>query len=322
MNYSTIRSGDGKVSRDTSPNYRRNADTVISKLAEFLPSRIVGAILRFIEKSDLSFIEEIRLRSEKCVSLTADSVNYRLNVCCTTDEIMNTFSEICEKSLYAHRETIKRGYITLENGVRIGICGKASYDHEELIGVSEVTSLCIRIPHPMNDVGGEVYDLFNKSQMPKGVLIYSPPGIGKTTLLRGVISKLAGNIPPYRVAVVDARGELGYSLDRKDLCVDILSGYSKAEGIEIAARTLSAQIIVCDEIGSYSEAESIIYAHSCGIPLLASAHASDINELINKPAINYMFKSGIFDTFVGISRKRGAFDYNYEITLGGDLHST
>ncbi len=67
VNYSTIRSGDGKVSRDTSPNYRRNADTVISKLAEFLPSRIVGAILRFIEKSDLSFIEEIRLRSEKCV---------------------------------------------------------------------------------------------------------------------------------------------------------------------------------------------------------------------------------------------------------------
>ena len=80
----------------------------------------------------------------------------------------------------------------------------------------------------------------------RGVLVYSPPGVGKTTLIRAVAARLASGREARRVSVVDSRGELACGLSDAGLCIDILSGDPKAVGIEIAARTLGSEVIVCD----------------------------------------------------------------------------
>lgn len=288
-------------------------------LCDILPPHIYTSLIDFSEKIGRDNVEEIRLRSNKCVCVTSSDINYRLNTVCSKEMMDHIFKKLCSDSVYAHLETIRNGFISLKNGMRVGVCGKANMENGIVIGVSEITSICIRLPRPVLTIGNEIYDLLSTLEKGKGVLIYSPPGEGKTTLLRSLCIKLAGGKEPCRVVVVDSRGEIGPYLDRKDLCVDVLLGYSKAIGIEIATRTLTAQYIVCDEIGNAADAEAILQAHNCGVPLIATAHASTVDELLQRPTIRYLINSHIFGAMVGLTRHRQSLDFIYNITYENEL---
>jgi stage III sporulation protein AA len=151
------------------------------------------------------------------------------------------------------------------------------------------------------------------------VLVFSPPGVGKTTLLRAVIAEMTCGRNAIRCAVIDTRGELSCFLPR-DTCADVLSGYPKGEGIEIAARCFNPQLIVCDEIGGeFSEAQAIAAAHNCGVPLLATAHASGMEELLKRDPIAFLHGKKIFSHYVGISRGASDGDYLYETFIADEL---
>lgn len=258
-------------------------------------------------------INEIHLRLDGCCSVTSNRKNIPFGRPLTRKELDTVLHKMCDGSLYAYSDTINKGYITLPGGVRVGVAGRAVTEKGRIIGVYDISTLCIRIPHDVKRVGGRVEELLRSSNFTSGVLVYSPPGVGKTTLLRAVIASLASGSDAVRVAVVDTRGELGCRLP-SGLCLDLLSGYPKAVGIEIAARTLNPQIIVCDEIGAeVSEAESIRAAHNCGVPLLATAHASSVSGLLKRTGIGLLHEAAIFGYYVGITRTDGV-DYRYNIT--------
>ncbi len=257
-------------------------------------------------------IEEIRLRCGGICSITEGNRNLLLKNRLDRRQMDETVRKICDGSLYAYSDTINRGYIVMSGGIRVGVCGRAVTDKGRICGVYDISSLCIRLPHRAPTVGGRICELLRQTELCGGVLIYSPPGVGKTSLLRAVISSLAGGDHPIRTAVIDSRGELGCFLSDK-LCVDLLSGYPKGQGIEIASRTLSPQLIVCDEIGGdIAEAEAIAAAHNCGVALLASAHARSTSELLCKKGIALLHGMGVFSYYVGISRSSG-YDYIYKI---------
>ena len=209
---------------------------------------------------------------------------------------------LCEGAVYAHRECIKAGYISLAGGIRVGIGGTAGYDGGALVGISEISSLVFRIPTGVFSEIGTVYEVYKKCE--RGMLIFSPPGVGKTTALRSLAGLIGGGREAEQVAVVDERCEFDIE-DYENSSVDILRGYKRETGIEIALRTLSPSVIILDEIGRRKEAEAMLESLNSGVKIIASAHAKCYSELRMRTAIIPFLENGVFDAFVGIELKDG-----------------
>ena len=280
-------------------------------LEEYLPARICEEINSL--GNSISKIEEIRLRSGGHVSLTTNKGNLFLRSTLSYSEIKDVLAAMCNNSLYAHSDTINNGYITLRGGIRVGICGRAAIDGGKVLGVYDISSLNIRIPLVLKNLGDPICRLLREMRENTGVLVYSPPGVGKTTLLRSVAYRMASGAGAWRVALIDSRGELGTYEENRCAAIDILSGYPKPLGIEIAARTMNAQLMVCDEIGDKEEANAIISAQNCGVPLLASAHGDNILGLLRRPQILKLHNARVFGAYVRITRGISGGEYVYEI---------
>lgn len=282
-----------------------------SVIYDILPSHLCDEVELAVPAGEV--IEELRLRRGRCASITVSGRNLRLSTVLSGVEMDELLLLLCEGSLYAHSETVCRGYIALNGGIRVGLCGRAGVLGTQVTGVSEISAISVRIPHAAPPIGEEIVRLLYRQSLTRGVLIYAPPAMGKTTVLRSVAVRMAGGESPLRVAVVDTRGELAFSLGSPSLLIDLLSGYPRGLGISIAARTLSAQLIVCDEIGDMNEAKEIVEAHNCGVPLLASAHAADVEELLARPGLRLLHEARCFGAYVRVFRRPGAFEFDYDI---------
>ncbi len=271
----------------------------IESILALLPQRVAEAISEYRE----DVICEIRIRAERPITITTPSANIPTSVVCTRTEMTDIVGRMCGGSLHAYSDTIKNGYIPLPEGCRAGVCGTFSGGM-----VRDITSLCIRIPRNVRGVGLSLCRRLISSGG-RGMLIYSPPGEGKTTLLRDVAATLSS--PPYlrRVALIDSRGELFREDSFSVSIADIYTGYPKAYGIELATRTMSPQFIVCDELGA-EEAKSVIEAQNCGVPLIASAHASTLDGLMRRPAFRELDSAGVFGLYVGIKRMGAGFSFD------------
>ena len=278
-----------------------------------------------IEGCGAPFAEELRIHSDRVTSVTAVGRNYSTDVILTESDLAQILRAMCAGSLYAYGEQICQGYLSMEGGIRVGICGTAAIEEGRVIGVNHVTSLIVRIPHRVRIDAEPVLKRILTPVGVRGMLIYSPPGVGKTTLLRAVAEQCAAPANGIRVVIVDTRGELSYALDDNRLTLDILKGYPRKTGIEIAVRSLGAQLIVCDEIGNASDADAIMTAANCGVALVASAHAGSLSELLTRPVLSELHRARIFQTYLQLERHRTAFRYTFHdwsdarmLSNGGD----
>ncbi len=282
-----------------------------SVLGELLPARLKEELEKVVPAG--LFPEELRLRRGRCASVSVGGMNLRLDCVFTGEEMDALLLLLCGGSLYAHGDTLCRGYLTLPYGIRVGVCGHANTVEDRVVGITDISAFVIRIPHRAPRIGGEICGLLRDRPLAGGVLIFAPPAVGKTTLLRAVCARMADGEDPWRVVVVDTRGELSFSLDSPRLLVDVLTEYPRGVGISIAARSMAAQLIVCDEIGDLEEAREIVAAGGCGVPLLASAHAGTLADLLARPAFALLHEARCFGTYVRITRHEERFDFRYDV---------
>ena len=193
----------------------------------------------------------------------------------------------------------------------MGIGGHAGYDGGRCVGVNDVSALVFRIPSATSEFAEELYLSWLRDGK-GGMLIISPPGGGKTTTLRS----LAGYVGTsrdggVRTVIVDERCEIDRD-DYLDSQVDILSGYKRHDGIEIAIRTMSPEVIMCDEIFSERDADALIGALGAGITVIATAHGSSKNDIMQRDGIRRLVELGMFDTLVTVTRESADFGYTKE----------
>ena len=230
-------------------------------------------------------VAEIRLRTSRpAYAVTLDGRNIPCSPPFTQEDINECFLELCRNSVHSFAREIAEGYITLPGGGRVGFCGTAVIQEGRLTALRDISSLNIRFPRQVKGCAEELCRrVFSEGLC--SVIVCGRPLSGKTTVLRDM-ARILGQA--HRVAVVDSRGELAGvhggipALDVGEN-TDVLNGYSKADGIMCALRSLSPEIIICDEIGG--DAESVRQCMNCGVKLVVSAHAGSIAELTRRPSL-------------------------------------
>ncbi len=249
-----------------------------------------------VRKNKLS---ELHLRAGGRSTAAFSGEVVRFSASPTGEELSDVLRAMCNGALYTFRESISRGYITLDGGVRVGICADARYDGGELVGMGDPTSLVYRIPTcDLSNNTDELYSVWLETKY--GMLIYSPPGVGKTTALRSLAKRIGEGADFLNVAVIDERREFS-CVDFSSAAVDVFSGYKRCDGLEIALRAASADVMVIDEIGGRGEAEKMLDFLNSGVRIIASAHAGSEEELLKRSSLRPFFEHGIFDTLAGIS---------------------
>ena len=284
---------------------------------EALPYRLASETVNMAVNGGIRLCE-IRLRLGCPLTVTSCGKNcYSRTVLCTSEDIDMTLRKLCGNSLYSHADTIREGYISYVHGIRAGICGKAVVRDGKIDAVTDVTSVNIRIPHRVRGAADGIYRLLESRGFRDSLLVYSPPGVGKTTVLRELVGKLSSGTSAYNVAVVDSRCELAAGLDGT-AAVDVLSSYPRGRGIEIAVRTLSPDYVVCDEIYTEEDAAALRLAVGSGVRIIASAHGRSYADLASRDGVGQTVKNGVFDVFAGLLERQGR-GYKTEITFTEDI---
>ncbi len=289
----------------------------IDNLLIYLPERLSKALISLPFKN----IKEIRLRANAPTSVTCEKgnitfdskgnvVSTEMGMILTPAEINNCVTALCRNSRYSFEDVIKNGFIPLREGCRAGVCGKTVTIDGKVLTVSEITSINIRLSSFIPDLAKDLAKLMKKRHC--GVLVYSPPGVGKTTYLKSAIHLLSTGkySPSYRVGVVDERFELSEGI-RSNGLYDIISGSPKDYGIELLTRTMSPEIIVCDEI-LWRESDAILKNCNSGVSFICSIHGNTMESISKRSYTKPLFDAGIFTYAVGIECSGG--EYKYTVT--------
>ncbi len=267
-------------------------------------------------------LQEIRLRVNQPVRVLDDR-EHRLPMIYGEREMEEIFRYVCHDSVYAYEEERKQGYIMVEGGHRIGITGELTADGNGRFIAKYIRYMNIRLAHEHKGIAEKMIGyLYRGAEEGKLVntLIISPPGVGKTTLLRDtirLISNGSGGFQGCNVGVVDERGEIAGAYRGSAMLdcgerTDIITGGDKQQGISILVRTFAPRVIAIDEIGKSADAEAILHAGVSGCSILATVHGSSIEDVRHKAGLEQILGMGLIDRFVVLSMD-GRMDRYFEV---------
>ncbi len=285
-------------------------------------SKRLSDMFSAMSDEDKSRIREIRIRNRRPVTVITDKgaefllssgrltqVYSDLTLKTDENEVAEIFRRLCGYSVHSFSDAVNRGYITLNGGHRAGVAGTAVTENGKITAVRDICAVNLRIAREIKGSADEILRMFFSEGL-CSVIIAGPPSSGKTTVLRDLARQLSGAEGMCRKTFIcDERGEIGASfsgIEQNDIGInsDLITSYPKSEGIMIGLRSFSPDIIICDEVSTYEEAEAVISGVNSGVCFALSIHARSERELKSKPILRMLLETGEFDKIVLLSGTR------------------
>lgn len=287
----------------------------VKQKTKFLPSSIKKLVEQLDEKVCMQ-IEELRMREGQTLSYVSMGEEHVPDIwrshTVTAKEISWVLESAGKGSIHAVLEQFKHGFLSVEGGHRIGICGSVAMRGDTLINFRHISSISIRFSHEVLSIAEPVLPKLMEAGRLKSTLIFSAPGGGKTTFLRDCIRCLSDGVctDAFRVGVADERGEIcdmhaGKPQRNIGNRTDIMDSCPKDRALIMLLKGMNPQVLAVDEITAKEDVQAIEEVAGCGVSLIATAHGQAPNDVMLRPIYRQLLQKEIFERFVWIGFREG-----------------
>ena len=298
------------------------------EIYKILPKEISNIVKQYLQEDA---VQEIRIKSGKPVILNLSYGEKVLDYRTTSEDLKFMMAKVSNYSLYAFEEEIKQGYITLKGGHRVGLAGECVISNGEVRTIKNISSLNIRICREIIGSSNKIMNLITNNNRVYNTLIVSPPKCGKTTILRDIAKNISNgmykiNLSGKKVTIVDERSEIaacynGVPQMNVGIRTDILDNCLKKSGMIMAIRSLSPEVLICDEIGTKGDLEALNMAFNSGVNVIVTVHGYDIADVYGRAVFKDLIDNCILERIILLSNRKGAgtIEKVYKVNRGTGL---
>ena len=286
----------------------------INEITQYFPPSLTETLLIMGTKD----MQEIRIVADKNAATVKSGVLLDTGVKISCEMLRKIVDSMCRGSLYAMQQYLSQGFLTLPGGHRVGVCGRCVTENGQITHMTDISAICLRISRAVPGAADGIMEYLEYRGRLYNALIISPPGCGKTTILRDASRQLGNR---YKVCIADERSEIAACRNGVP-CHDVgrftcvIDSVPKAQGIMMLLRTMAPEVIVTDETGSFEEEEAIHRLINCGVKIITTAHGYSEKDISGRTCFGSLIEKGIFERIIVLSNRLGIATVEKIITDG------